>query len=74
MFNTEKRDDRRAKKALLENLLSEHHMIANMKEEIAQLKDELKRSHADQEEADKNKGILASLYDKQVIDEHGNLK
>ena len=49
-------------------------MIANMKEEIAQLKDKLKRSHADQEEADKNKGILTSLYDKQVIDEHGNLK
>ena len=43
-------------------------MIANMQEEIAQLKDELKRSHVDQEEVNKNKGILASLYDKKVID------
>ena len=74
MLNTTKRDERRAKKVLFENLLSKHDMIANMKEEIAQLKDELKRSHADQEKADKNKGILASLYDKQVINEHGNLK
>ena len=57
MLNTAKRDERRAKKALFESLLSKHHMIANMKEEIAQLKYELKRSHADQDDADKNKGF-----------------
>ena len=48
-------------------------MVQNMKEEIIKLKDELKRHQSDAEELDKNKDILADLYDKKVIDEFGNL-
>ena len=73
MLNTIKRDERRAEKILFKKLLTEHDKMKNMKEDIAKLKDELKRCQIDKEEADKNKDILASLYDKQIIDAYGNL-
>ena len=74
MLNTVKRDERRANKSLFKKLLAEHEMISDMKEEVSKLRDELKRCQLDKEEADKNKEILANLYDKQVIDDFGNLK
>ena len=74
MLNTVKRDERRANKSLFKKLLAEHEMISDMKEEVSKLRDELKRCQVDKEEADKNKEILANLYDKQVIDDFGNLK
>ena len=74
MLNTVKRDERRANKSLFKKLLAEHEMISDMKEEVSKLRDELRRCQADKEEADKNKEILANLYDKQVIDDFGNLK
>ena len=74
MLNTVKRDKRKANKALYENMLNEHSMIQEMKSEIARLQEELNMNKFNQEEADKNKEILGNLYDKQIIDHHGNLK
>ena len=74
MPNTVIKDKRKANKVMYENMLNEYSMIQEMKSEIAWLLEELNMNKFIQEEADKNKEILGNLYDKQIIDHHGNLK
>ena len=49
-------------------------MVQSMKYEIVRLQEELNNCKLNKEEVEKNKSILASLYDQQVIYRFGNLK
>ena len=74
MLNIAKRDERRADKTLFKKLLNEHDMIQDMRDEITKLQKELNEQKFNQEEAEENKRILADIYDKEIIDNFGNLK
>ena len=74
MLNTIKRDERRSEKALFKELLKERDMIQNLKKEVFTLQDELNKCNFDKAEANKNRDILANLYDKKIIDEFGNIE
>ena len=73
MLNTQRRDDWRAKKEMINEWPKQRDLINNMRNEIEKLQDKLSEHEDLIADKDKNQEILSRLFDKGIIDEDGNL-
>ena len=73
MLNTKKRNEWRTKKEILEQWPKKQDLIEDMREEIANLRDEIQKQKETIIQSEKNTKILGDLYDNGIIDNDGSL-